>query len=164
MCLRKRPINLKSRINTIFAGIVKIYLYVELLMTLKSAKPFFNSCTIRVAIKNKKALTDEQQININGITYMQKSSLIYNHVRSINAVIFFDLKRHYIPLGYLFCSKELVSISLIYLFAKVTNSLQLYVVIYQVEQKLNLCLFFLLGELQIFFGRMLFGITVILEN
>lgn len=61
---------------------------------------------IRVAIKNEKALTSKLQMNINRINYIQKSSFIYNHMKNVSGMTFFNLKKHYIPSGYLFCGKK----------------------------------------------------------
>ena len=47
---------------------------------------------------------------------------------------------------------------------KVSNFLLLHVVIYLVGLRLNHCVFFPLKQLQIFFGKMLFDVTVVLEN
>ncbi len=75
-------------------------------MVLWSGKPIFNSYMMRAAIKDEKALIDELRIGIGGITYTQKSSLTYSRVRSVSAVTFFDLKKHYTLPGYLFCGKK----------------------------------------------------------
>ena len=65
---------------------------------------------MKTAIKNKKALTGELRIDIDGITFTQKSSLTYSPVKNISAVTLLDLKKHYIPPGYLFCGKKYVLI------------------------------------------------------
>ena len=61
---------------------------------------------MRAAKKDKKVLIGKLQIDIGEITYTQKSSFTYSQVRNVGAVTFLDLKKHYIPLEYLFCGKK----------------------------------------------------------
>ena len=51
-----------------------------------SNRLFFINYTMKAVIKDGKILIDKGQIDINGITYIEKSSLIYNHIKSISVV------------------------------------------------------------------------------
>lgn len=75
-------------------------------MILWTDRPFFNSYTIKAAIKNEKILIDGSQIDTGMMTYTQKSRLMYNHARSVNALTFPDLKKYYIPPGWLLYGKK----------------------------------------------------------
>ena len=99
MRLRKKPLNLKYKTTIFSVETVKMYPCVELLMTLWSGKIFSSSYTMRMVIKDAKVLIDGWQIDISGIIYMQRSSLMYRPVRTVNAVTLFDLKKPYIRPG-----------------------------------------------------------------
>lgn len=143
MHLKSKPFNLKSKTTTSFARTVRMYPCIEFLMILCCGKSFLNNCTMKVVIKGKKALIDKLQIDIGGIIYIQKSSFMYSRMKNVNAMTFLDLKRYYILPRYLFCGKKQILIWFTFLFAKVADFLWLHIVIYQVRQKLNSCIFFL---------------------
>lgn len=104
--LKKKPSNSKFKTIIFFTETVKMYPCIELLITLWSGKPFFNNCTVRAVIKNKKVVINKLQIDIGGIIYTQKLNLTYSRGKSISAVNLFDLKRLDILAGYLCYSKK----------------------------------------------------------
>lgn len=62
-------------------------------MILLSGKLFFNSYTIRVAIKDKRVLTGKLQIGIGETIYTQRLSFISSYAKNASAITFPNLKK-----------------------------------------------------------------------
>lgn len=137
---------------------------VKLLMILQSDRLFFNSYIMRAAIKDGKILINKWQINTNGITYTQKSSFIYSHMRIVSAVTLLDQKKHYIQPRQQIYNRKYVLIQFICPFMKVTNFQLLHNVTYQVRLKQNHCVLFFFRQLLIFCRKILFVNIGALEN
>lgn len=138
MYLRKTLLNSKFKITTFSIETIRMCQYVKLLIILWSSRLFFNSYMMRAVTKNRKVLINRFQIDTGGITYMQRSSFMYRHVRNVRAVTFLNLKKHYILLGQLLYDKNWVQIQFTYHPAKAINFLLLLIVTYLIESRLNL--------------------------
>lgn len=68
-------------------------------MIIQSTKAFFNNYTMKAARKVENIIIGKLQINIDGITYPQKSKFIYSFVRNASAMTLLNLKRYYIQFG-----------------------------------------------------------------
>lgn len=137
---------------------------VDQLMTPQSTKFFFNNYTIKPVIKKGKIFIYKLQIVMGEIIYMQKLKCMYSYTKDVNAMIPLSLKRFYIQPGQLFYGKKQALMLFTCLSIKATNFWFLRILIYLVGLKLNLCAFFLLGLLRIFFRMMLFISIDVLEN
>lgn len=133
-------------------------------MTLQSSKIFINNYIMKMIIKNRKLFIGRWQIDIDGITCIQKSSLIYGHMWSTSAMTLLNRRKHYILFQQLFCSKRWVLMQCIYLLMKVINFLLLHIIIYIVGLRLNHYVLFFLKQQQIFIRKILFVVTVVSKN
>lgn len=96
---RNKLLNLKYKTTTFFVETVKIYLYVKLLIILLSGKILFNSYMMKTITTDEKVLIDRLKINTGKTTYMQRSNLMYSHIKSFSAITLLDLKKHDILFG-----------------------------------------------------------------